>query len=173
MHVVENWIDAVADGFCFVIAPHEIKEEDIREVESKYNGMTIRYTKIDNKPLKDFKILIIDNVGLLSRIYRYADYVYIGGGFGVGIHNILEAAVYGAPIFFGPNYKKFNEAVELVKLKSAFTVQDSEDLLSVFNELKSDQIKYNQVCESNKKFVETRKGATKIIVDYLKINGIS
>jgi len=173
MHVVENWIDAVADGFCFVIAPHEIKEEDIREVESKYNGMTIRYSKIDNKPLKDFKILIIDNVGLLSRIYRYADYVYIGGGFGVGIHNILEAAVYGAPIFFGPNYKKFNEAVELVKLKSAFTVQDSEDLLSVFNELKSDQIKYNQVCESNKKFVETRKGATKIIVDYLKINGIS
>jgi len=123
--------------------------------------------------LKDFKILIIDNVGLLSRIYRYADYVYIGGGFGVGIHNILEAAVYGAPIFFGPNYKKFNEAVELVKLKSAFAVNNPSDLLLVFNELNSDTIKYNQVCESNKKFVETRKGATKIIVDYLKINGIS
>jgi 3-deoxy-D-manno-octulosonic-acid transferase len=135
--------------------------------------MTIRYSKIANKSLNDFKILIIDNVGLLSRIYRYADYVYIGGGFGVGIHNILEAAVYGAPIFFGPNYKKFNEAVELVKLKSAFSVNDANDLLLVFNDLKSDPTKYNQVSESNKKFVETRKGATKIIVDYLKINNIS
>jgi 3-deoxy-D-manno-octulosonic-acid transferase len=173
MHVVEKWIDAVTNDFCFVIAPHEIKEEEISEIESKYNGMTIRYSKIDNKPLKDFKILIIDNVGLLSRIYRYADYVYIGGGFGVGIHNILEAAVYGAPIFFGPNYNKFNEAVELVKLKSAFAVNNSNDLLHVFNELKSNTSKYNQVIESNKKFVETRNGATKIIVDYLKINAVS
>ena len=173
MHVIETWMDSVNKDFCFVIAPHEIKEEEVCEIESKYNGMTIRYSKIANKSLNDFKILIIDNVGLLSRIYRYADYVYIGGGFGVGIHNILESAVYGAPIFFGPTYKKFNEAVELVKIKSAFSVNDANDLLLVFNDLKSDPTKYNQACESNKKFVETRKGATKIIVDYLKINNVS
>ncbi len=142
-------------------------------MESKYNGSTIRYSKAGGFSLEKYKILIIDNVGLLSRIYRYADFVYIGGGFGVGIHNILEAAVYGAPIFFGPNYEKFNEAVELVKLKSAFAVNDGNQLLVIFNDLKSDAANYNQVVEANKKFVDMRKGATKIIVDYLKINNIS
>jgi 3-deoxy-D-manno-octulosonic-acid transferase len=173
MHVVETWMDSVNHDFCFVIAPHEIKEEEICEIESKYNGSTIRYSKAEGAALKKYKILIIDNVGLLSRIYRYADYVYIGGGFGAGIHNILEAAVYGAPIFFGPNYEKFNEAVELVKSKSAFAVQNANDLLVVFNELNTDSAKYNQVFETNKKFVETRKGATNIVVDYLKINNVS
>ena len=173
MHVIEKWIDDVADDFCFVIAPHEIKESEMVELESKYNGSTIRYSKIEGNSSEKYKILIIDNVGLLSRIYRYADYVYIGGGFGVGIHNVLEAAVYGAPIFFGPNYEKFNEAVELIKLKSAFAVNDGNQLLAVFNDLKSDATNYNQVVEANKKFVETRNGATKIIVDYLKINNIS
>lgn len=117
MHVVEKWINAVNEDFCFVIAPHEIKEVEMADLERKYNGLAIRYSKAGGFSLEKYKILIIDNVGLLSRIYRYANYVYIGGGFGVGIHNILEAAVYGAPIFFGPNYEKFNEAVELVKLK--------------------------------------------------------
>ena len=173
MHVVEKWIDEVADDFCFVIAPHEIKESEMVELESKYNGSTIRYSKAGGFSLEKYKILIIDNVGLLSRIYRYADFVYIGGGFGVGIHNILEAAVYGAPIFFGPNYEKFNEAVELIKLKSAFAVNDGNQLLAIFNDLKSDAANYNQVVEANKKFVDMRKGATKIIVDYLKINNIS
>ena len=173
MHVVEKWIDEVADDFCFVIAPHEIKESEMVELESKYNGSTIRYSKAGGFSLEKYKILIIDNVGLLSRIYRYADFVYIGGGFGVGIHNILEAAVYGAPIFFGPNYEKFNEAVELVKLKSAFAVNDGNQLLAIFNDLKSDAANYNQIVEANKKFVDMRKGATKIIVDYLKINNIS
>lgn len=173
MHVVEKWINAVNEDFCFVIAPHEIKEVEMADLERKYNGLAIRYSKAGGFSLEKYKILIIDNVGLLSRIYRYANYVYIGGGFGVGIHNILEAAVYGAPIFFGPNYEKFNEAVELVKLKSAFAVNDGSQLLAVFNDLKSDATKYNQVVEINKKFVETREGATKIIVDYLKINNIS
>ena len=173
MHVIEKWIDAVGNDFSFVIVPHEIKEEEINDIESKYNGLAIRYSKAEGVMLADYKILIIDNVGLLSRIYRYADYVYIGGGFGVGIHNILEAAVYGAPIFFGPNHKKFNEAVELVKLKSAFAVNDGNELLSIFNDLDTDVVKYNQLLETNKKFVETRKGATAIIVDYLKINNIS
>ena len=173
MHVIEKWIDDVADDFCFVIAPHEIKESEMVELESKYNGSTIRYSKAGGFSLEKYKILIIDNVGLLSRIYRYADFVYIGGGFGVGIHNILEAAVYGAPIFFGPNYEKFNEAVELIKLKSAFAVNDGKQLLAIFNDLKSDAANYNQVVEANKKFVDMRKGATKIIVDYLKINNIS
>lgn len=173
MPVVEKWIESVGNNFRFVIAPHEIKEVEMADLERKYNGSTIRYSKTEGVSLEKYKILIVDNVGLLSRIYRYADYVYIGGGFGVGIHNILEAAVYGAPIFFGTNYKKFNEAIELVKLKSAFSVNDGNDLIVVFNELKSDAVKYNQVIETNKKFVETRKGATKIIVDYLKINNIS
>jgi len=173
MHLIEKWIDAVGNDFSFVIVPHEIKEEEINEIESKYNGLAIRYSKAEGVILTDYKILIIDNVGLLSRIYHYADYVYIGGGFGVGIHNILEAAVYGAPIFFGPNYEKFNEAVELVKLKSAFVVNNGNDLLAIFNDLNTDVDRYNQAVEINKKYVETRKGATKIIVDYLKINAIS
>lgn len=173
MHVIEKWINDVADDYCFVIAPHEIKESEMTELESTYNGSTIRYSKAEGVSLEKYKILIVDNVGLLSRIYRYADYVYIGGGFGVGIHNILEAAVYGAPIFFGPNYEKFNEAVELIKLKSAFAVNDGKQLLAIFNDLKSDAANYNQVVEANKKFVDMRKGATNIIVDYLKINNIS
>ena len=173
MHVLKKWMDSVNDDFRFVIAPHEIKENELTEIESTSNGHAIRYSKVEGTSLADFKILIIDSVGLLSSIYRYADYVYIGGGFGVGIHNILEAAVFGAPIFFGPNYEKFNEAVELVKLKSAFVVNNGNDLLAIFNDLNTDAVKYNQAVEINKQYVETRKGATKIIVDYLKINAIS
>ncbi|MFM7016969.1 MAG: 3-deoxy-D-manno-octulosonic acid transferase [Bacteroidota bacterium] len=171
--VMDEWIIKAGGNFKFIVAPHEIKEEELKSIEAKHANQTVRYSEWIKSSNSNYSILIIDNVGLLSQIYKYANYVYIGGGFGVGIHNVLEAAVYGMPIFFGPNYKKFNEAVELVKQGGAFSVKSNEQLLSHFNQLEHDEDAYKTVCEGNKRYVESRKGATQIIIDYLKINSIS
>jgi 3-deoxy-D-manno-octulosonic-acid transferase len=171
--LVDHWIENTVSNLKFIIAPHEIKENEILKMVHKYNGTAIRYSDWIKNPTGIFKILIIDNVGLLSRIYKFANYAYIGGGFGVGIHNILEAAVFGMPVFFGPNYKKFNEAVELIKSESVFSVNDANELLSIFNGLEKDLQAYNYCAETNKQYVESRKGATRLVIDYLQFNLIS
>ena len=101
----------------------------------------------------DFKILIIDNIGLLSSLYSYADISYIGGGFGRGIHNILEAAVFGTPVIFGPKYKKFREAKELIKLGGAFTIKNFVQLEKAFNGFATDHDYINSIKKINKEYI--------------------
>jgi 3-deoxy-D-manno-octulosonic-acid transferase len=93
-----------------IIASHEVDEERVKKIEEQYEGRCVRYSKAAIEDVREADCLIIDCYGLLSSIYRYGDAAYVGGGFGVGIHNVLEAAVYGIPVFFGPNNKKFQEA---------------------------------------------------------------
>lgn len=111
-----------------IIAPHEIHEDHLLGIESQLKRPYIRYSQATVEQIETFDCLIIDCFGLLSSMYRYGDIVYIGGGFGTGIHNTLEAAVYGIPIIFGPNYAKFHEAKELLACGGAVTV-DSETAL--------------------------------------------
>jgi 3-deoxy-D-manno-octulosonic-acid transferase len=109
--------------------------------------------------------LIVDTIGVLSTIYRYADLSYIGGGFGVGIHNTLEAAIFGMPVVFGPNYLKFNEATSMVKLGIAHPVSDADSLESILQELLSNNDKRSKIAFECNKFTDQNLGATQTILN--------
>ena len=167
-------INSRKPGWKYIIAPHEINSYAINKLKSQIELPVILYSEfsdvIDKTFLAEKKVLIIDNVGLLSRLYVYGDIAYIGGGFGVGIHNILEAAVFGLPIFFGPNYQKFKEAVDLVKLQTAFSIVDYASFLENFELLTNNKEKINDISKKNLQYVESKSGATEIISNYLKMN---
>lgn len=153
-----------------VIAPHEINQSEISDWQSKLSAKSIKYSELNNKNLEniDFKFLFIDNIGMLSSIYKYADYVWIGGAFGKGLHNILEAATFGNPIFFGDkNYEKFQEAVDLCKLEGAFSFENKEDFHQKFSELYVDSKYLQSTSEISRKFVENNIGATDKIMELI------
>ncbi len=152
-------------GVCKTIfAPHEIKSSNIERLQS-FESKTILYSEATPETVVDADILIIDNIGLLSRIYRYADFAYIGGGFGVGIHNTLEAAIFNIPIFFGPNYKKFAEAVELIQRGIAQNVNSTEELSNAISFLLNNKQALAQVENTCQQFTEENIGATQIIIN--------
>jgi 3-deoxy-D-manno-octulosonic-acid transferase len=109
-------------------------------------------------------VLIIDSIGLLSSLYRYGKIAFIGGGFGIGIHNILEAATYGLPVIFGPNYKKFAEAVDLVSLGGAFPVKNQSEFELILSSLLKEKNKHAAASHASKNYVEKNVGATKFII---------
>ncbi len=153
-----------------IIAPHEIHESNIERIISKLTKKVQRYSKADETNVKDAAILIIDNIGMLSSIYQYGDVAYIGGGFGSGIHNILEAATFGLPVLFGPNYHKFKEAVDLIKLGGAFEVKDKVAVNQHLIKLLSNKEYLATKSKICREYVENQKGATTAIVKYLAEN---
>lgn len=115
----------------FIIAPHETDEANINRIMISFNGFAQRFSHTKKPVSSDTRVIIIDTIGLLSKIYRYADITYVGGGFGKGIHNILEAAVYGIPVIFGPKNKKFKEAFELINNNTAYEIKEFIELKEV------------------------------------------
>jgi 3-deoxy-D-manno-octulosonic-acid transferase len=168
--VFVNFINDKKNDFKFIIAQHEISKEGILNLRKQIVKSTVTYS--DLSPANNFNadVLIIDSIGILSRIYAYANYAYIGGGFGAGIHNILEAAVYGLPIFIGPNFSKFKEAVDLVKSNSAFVINQTSDLQLAITRIEADLEEYKRIAATNKKYVESRKGSTEVVIGYLELN---
>jgi 3-deoxy-D-manno-octulosonic-acid transferase len=151
----------------FIIAPHEINEEFIAELERALSVRPVRYSKADHS-VSHADVLIIDNIGMLGRLYRYGEYAYIGGAFGKGLHNILEAACYGIPIFFGNrNHQKFQEAVDLINRGGAFEVADYRDMKAKF-ELIHVPENFLLACEVTRHYVEENLGATDKIMTYCK-----
>ena len=143
-----------------IVAPHEIDEANLKQVEDIFSALrTIRYSKAINANLADCDVLLIDNIGMLSSLYQHATLCYIGGGFGKGIHNILEAAVFGKPILFGPNYQKFEEAKTLVSLGGAIVIEDFNSLQKAVQPLLNDENIYLQKCNISKNFVLENLGA--------------
>ena len=150
----------------FIIAPHEINESFLSEIETALNVKTIRYSQVKEN-VNEFDVLIIDNVGMLSSLYRYGEFAFIGGGFGKGLHNILEAACYGIPIFFGnKNYRKFQEATDLIMRGGAFDVSDYADFKSKYELLINRPENYLLACEVTKSYVEENIGATQKVIDH-------
>jgi len=150
-----------------IIAPHVIDENHLVEIISKLKRPYVRYSKANETNVKNVDCLIIDCFGLLSSIYRYGEIAYIGGGFGVGIHNILEAAVYGIPVIFGPKYQKFMEAKQLLEEKGAFSIKDADELNSLFDKLTQ---KDNFLKESGKNagnYVTKNLGASEKILSLI------
>ncbi|MGQ8337111.1 3-deoxy-D-manno-octulosonic acid transferase [Sunxiuqinia sp. A32] len=146
-----------------IFAPHEIKESNLKRIESLLSGKSTRYSSANSNNLKEAQILIIDSIGLLSSIYRYADVAYIGGGFGVGIHNTLEAAIYNIPVIFGPNYQKFQEAVSLVEREVGFSISRQNELNSILTELLKNDEKREAISRKCIQFMNENIGATDII----------
>jgi 3-deoxy-D-manno-octulosonic-acid transferase len=148
----------------FIIAPHEVNSANINRIHQLLKKPAISFSKVQNSNLDNYDVLIIDSVGILSSLYQYGNIAYIGGGFGVGIHNILEAATFKLPIIFGPNYQKFKEAVDLVEQKGAFSIQNSTELNSALNQLLLDETTLKKSAEICKKYVEKNVGSTKFII---------
>ena len=159
--------DETEDRLRFIIAPHEITETRIRELLEKFGEHTVLYSKIINDIPQNTRFLIIDSIGILSQLYRYATIAYIGGGFGAGIHNTLEAAAYGVPVFFGPNFHRFREAREMTAEGTAFAVLNGMELANKVNELLADSEKLDIVSAKAGKYVQQRAGATKKIMSVL------
>lgn len=151
----------------FIIAPHVINNDRIKQLEEMFGDRMCRFTYCAEDPKFDYagkQVLVIDTIGYLSSAYRYADYAYIGGGFGVGIHNTLEAATFSLPVAFGPNYRKFKEAHDLVDLGAAKSVSDAEQLAAWLDEFINDRDKYEDASQKAAKYISNNKGATDIIM---------
>ena len=153
----------------FIIAPHNIKAEQIANLKTLITKPTALFSEKENQSLSDQQVFIIDTIGILTKIYSYADIAYVGGGFGnPGIHNILEPATFGIPIVIGPNYSHFAEATALVKLNGCVSIANHKDLLETFDDLiyKPDiRFQKGAIC---RQFVQQNKGATAIILNHLQ-----
>ena len=142
-----------------IIAPHVVNDSHLKEIESKLQRSSIRYTKATEDNVQQADCLIIDCYGLLSSIYRYGEISYIGGGFGVGIHNVLEAAVYGIPVIFGPNNKKFREAQHLLANKGGFEINGYEDFQQLMDKFLTDEAYLKQSGKAAGDYVKGNAGA--------------
>ena len=147
----------------FVIAPHEMDESRIERLLREVKGGAVRYTQLPSD-FADKQVLVLDTIGLLSRVYGSAEWAYVGGGFGVGIHSTLEAVVYGMPVAFGTNYRKFKEACDLIALGAGRSVRSAEELKVWFDELKSDADYLARLSALAKVYVGQHRGATEKIV---------
>jgi len=147
-----------------VFAPHEVKEANVARLVSLIEAPVVRYTTGVPANLKDARVLIVDCIGVLSSVYRYADVAYIGGGFGVGIHNTLEAAIYNIPVLFGPNYLRFQEAVELVERGLAFPVTKSTEVVDKLDELFGRPEVRSKIAAGCAQFMGENVGATQKIM---------
>lgn len=152
----------------FIIAPHEISESFITNLEKAVNSETVRYSQAEKRKVEDCQIMIIDNIGMLGRLYKYGEFAFIGGAFGKGLHNILEAACYGIPIFFGnKNYQKFQEAVDLTNRGGAFEVSDYLDFKHKYEMITLPQT-FLLACEVTRQYVEENLGATEKVMSYCR-----
>ena len=144
-------------NYNFIIAPHE--NNNIKKLQKETNG--ILYSNVNESNINSSNVLIIDRVGILSSIYKYGKYAYIGGGFGRGIHNILEAVIFGIPIIFGPNYNKFKEAIDLINKKGAISINNYNELVSALNYFKE----FDKSISEN--YINENCGATEKIIKKL------
>ena len=151
----------------FIIAPHTINYNSILKLKESLKKETILYSEKEGKNLSEYTVLIIDTIGLLTKIYSYADTAYVGGGFRTGLHNILEPATFGIPIVIGSEYYKFKEAIDLVSLKGCISVQNQSTFSSTFRMLKNDLNYRKEMGKVNKTYIKKNIGATAQIMQYI------
>ncbi len=154
-----------------IIAPHEIHKEHIDQLKSIFpNAMVHSQLKAYSSQPITSKCLIIDNIGILSKLYHYATIAYVGGGFNKGIHNTLEAAVYGKPVLFGPNYKKFKEAIGLIETGGGICISSSNEFSAILQNFISNKTELEVSSKRSFEFVKQNKGATEKVLHYIKAN---
>ena len=153
------------DNYCLIIAPHDISASHLDQIKTLFPDSQL-YTELDAEIQS--KVLIVNTIGILSQLYQYARFVYIGGGFGVNIHNIQEPVTFGCPVVFGPKYKSFKEAVDLVSLEGAFSVNNTVEMAAVFNRLMNDEVFFAKASETCRNYLKSQVGATESILKGFK-----
>jgi 3-deoxy-D-manno-octulosonic-acid transferase len=153
----------------YIIAPHEIDKGEIEAWRSKLQSDSVLFSETrDVQSLASERIMIIDNVGILSRLYRYGDFAFIGGAYGPGLHNTLEAITFGMPVFFGnKNYKKYQEALDLIEARVGYPIETSSVLKGLLIKFGSHQDEYNEVCKKATTYIDSKTGASEMILDYI------
>jgi len=168
--LITEYINKDQNNLKYIIAPHVIKNENISRLESQIERKHLRYSEANNNNVSDIDVIIIDNIGMLSSLYAYADIAYIGGGFGAGIHNTLEAAVFGIPVVFGPGYQKFDEAKELIKRKAAFSISNYINYSSLIDKLICETSFRENAGKNASLYVNENLGASKRILKAVSEN---
>lgn len=163
------FINQASSNVKFILAPHNIKTEQIQELQHSITKKTVLFSEKENQNLAEFSIFIIDTIGILTKIYSYADIAYVGGGFGTpGVHNILEPATFGVPIVIGPNYSHFAEATALVNMEGCISISNNNELKNAFDLLlqnEDERYEKGHICST---FVQMNKGATDMILRSLE-----
>jgi len=168
-----DYINQTKQNIKFIIAPHNIKTEQIRELKNSISKRTVLFSEKENKNLADYDIFIIDTIGILTKIYSQADIAYVGGGFGnPGVHNILEPATFGVPIIIGPNYSHFAEATALVNIEGCISISNQNELNEAFENLIQNEDIRNEKGHICSTFVQMNKGATNVIAKYLSNDNV-
>ncbi|WP_462318963.1 3-deoxy-D-manno-octulosonic acid transferase [Marinilabilia sp.] len=163
--ILIRYLNQSPTGVKMIIAPHEVHEAHIQQIESKLSVSSFRYTQAaETDDPASLRVMIVDTIGLLSAIYRYGQVAYIGGGFGKGIHNTLEAATYGIPVLFGPRYHKFKEAKDLIACQGGFSVKSYDDFYPLMEELRTNINQRNKYGEAAGEYVSSMCGATEVIM---------
>lgn len=158
-NLIHGWIKDMPDDYCLIMAPHDISEGHIQQIRKLFPDAAL-YSDADKKG----NILIINTIGILSQLYQYAYFAYIGGAFGSGLHNIQEAITFGCPVVFGPKYKNFVEAVDLVEKRCAFSVRNQKDFNEIFAQLIYLEEKREKASKTCSDYVKSKLGATDIIM---------
>lgn len=161
------YINACDDRIKFVIAPHEIKEEHSAKIESALGKSVLRYSQREGRDLGDAQVLILDTIGLLNKVYSYAEVAYVGGGFATGLHNTLEPAVHGIPVIIGPRYQGFREAVDLVRLGGLLPVGDQGEFNAVLDRLREEPDLLERMGQINRDYIAAHTGATQRVLDHI------
>ena len=173
-NLLVDFINQTSEKVKFIIAPHNIKSEQIQELKNSITKKTVLFSEVETRliaSLQDFDVFIIDTIGILTKIYSYADIAYVGGGFGnPGVHNILEPATFGVPIVIGSNFSHFAEAIALVNMEGCISIANKKELFDAFSNLISnDDIRHEKghICST---FVQMNKGATSIIMNNISFS---
>ncbi|WP_392388643.1 3-deoxy-D-manno-octulosonic acid transferase, partial [Flavobacterium psychrophilum] len=167
-NLLVNYINKSSNEVKFIIAPHNIKSEQIQELKKAITKKAVLFTEKENQDLSSFNVFIIDTIGILTKIYSYADIAYVGGGFGnPGVHNLLEPATFGVPIVIGTNFSHFAEATALVNMTGCVSISNQKELNEILDNLiqnPDERFEKGHICST---FVNMNKGATNVVLKHI------
>ncbi|WP_421824355.1 3-deoxy-D-manno-octulosonic acid transferase [Flagellimonas oceanensis] len=165
--ILISHINSSSEKLKFVIAPHEIKPAHIDKITSSLEKTVVRYSELDHQNLKEIDVLIIDTIGLLTKIYSYANIAYVGGGFATGLHNTMEPAVFGIPIIIGPQFQGFKEAEDLVNEGGIIPISSQDSFDNLMGDLLNKPISIKNIGNINANYINTNRGAADLIMKYI------
>ncbi len=151
----------------FIIAPHNINKKSVLALKDRISKSVILYSEMEGKLIDEYEVLIVDTIGLLTKVYAYADMAYVGGGFKTGLHNILEPATFGIPIVIGDKFDKFQEAIDLVKLGGCFSISNAKGMDTIFDKILNDVAFRELSGKIAGDYIQENRGATEKIIAYI------